>query len=101
MTIVDFLRARLDEDERAAVAARDSVPWTVKGKDTPVGEHLGRHLPDRVLREVAAKRAILDQYQEVMADQFPGRDRGAMVRVVDQMLSVYSDHEDYDPGWAP
>lgn len=75
-----FVRARLDEDEAAARAGarRTGMPWRAEPQPgTPGGlvldeiglvgstgglyaaEHIARHDPARVLREVAAKRALL------------------------------------------
>lgn len=82
--LVEFLRARLDEDEQAARAAGDG-PWTVRdhtadtvaiydSRREPVVydegrpssdqmEHIARHDPARVLAEVDAKRRIIDLYE--------------------------------------
>lgn len=86
--LVVWLRAQLDEDDRIAIeAADDSDPqgmgndWFVYRGDVRVeelpdpdttamvatggtpamAEHIVRHDPDRVRREVAAKRRILDE----------------------------------------
>ncbi|MEU2185214.1 DUF6221 family protein [Streptomyces thermolilacinus] len=90
--LVEFLRARLDEDGQAARAAMwdddQSAVWTARPPQasyeqyivadycddgvvvvTPenadadsVGEHIARHDPARVLAEVDAKRRILDEF---------------------------------------
>lgn len=81
MTIVEFLRARLAEDERKARAACEHTDsaWRVDGDgetllfwdpmpDTPgtsqtlghrIVPHVARHDPARVVAEVEAKRRIL------------------------------------------
>lgn len=85
MELVDFLRARLDEDETAARAAADELggltlggEWRYDGRcveavrerdmvavgsqdfmEPGVGEHIARHDPARVLAEVEAKREML------------------------------------------
>lgn len=89
--LVEFLRARLDEDEQAASAAVPG-PWIVRdGWDyeaeravfgSPRGvqhvattkrnearwrenrDHIARHDPARVLAEVEAKRRILDEHRD-------------------------------------
>ncbi|WP_371624063.1 DUF6221 family protein [Streptomyces sp. NBC_01116] len=90
--LVQFLRNRLDEDEQAARAATwdewDSAHWTARPPQgsyeryivadhlddgvvvvTPenadadgVGQHIARHDPARVLRDVEAKRMIVDAH---------------------------------------
>jgi hypothetical protein len=91
--LVEWLRAQLDEDERIARAAcwdEQSDAWTVRPPRekyerytvvdylddgvvvvTPenadadgVGQHVARHDPARVLREIDAKRKLLDLHQE-------------------------------------
>jgi hypothetical protein len=89
--LVQFLRDRLDEDEQAAQAAtwhEDAGTWTAglseyeprwyiedsmddgvisrvdpqASQDEGVARHIARHDPARVLREVEAKRRLLDTY---------------------------------------
>ncbi len=80
--LVAFLTARLDEDERELE------------KDPPVG--LGyANLPARMRREVAAKRAILAQW-EAMPPGSP-----MLVFVLYNLAAVYGDHPDYRPEWKP
>ena len=74
------------------------------------GEHVVRHDPARVLREVEAKRAILAEYEPVAKnDGYNGGGEpeyafgwaeglGVAVRA---LAAVYRDHPDYDPQWAP
>ncbi|MEV8623389.1 DUF6221 family protein [Streptomyces sp. NPDC051079] len=94
MDLVEFLTARLDEDEQAARAATDG-PWAAWQRSTLRGlgdllhavttpgqapgarasiataswldaEHIARHDPARVLAEVDAKRRILASYTEAV-----------------------------------
>jgi hypothetical protein len=65
--LIAWLKAQLDEDERLARTADDEVvDWV--GSDTDehgepaAGQHIRRHLPTRVLADVAAKRAVLDEH---------------------------------------
>ncbi|MFE9855563.1 DUF6221 family protein [Streptomyces sp. NPDC005780] len=79
--LVQFIRARLDEDERAAQRA-DPGSWTLRtlgrhdlaavktesglmqldgSRATANAVHIARHDPARVLREVEAKRLLLEQ----------------------------------------
>jgi len=64
VTLIEFLRARLDEDERIALAAvgglfRVQCDWS----DTPVVEHIDRWTSSRVMAEVKAKRRIIAQHE--------------------------------------
>ncbi|WP_159944853.1 MULTISPECIES: DUF6221 family protein [unclassified Nocardiopsis] len=109
MTIVEFLNARLDEDERASKAA----PEGARGRD-------------RALAEVAAKRGILRGYVEahragmralepMLAAGPPagrprlrGADRGgdpwsellAWRLAVKYLAAVYRTHPEYDHSWG-
>ena len=143
--LVAFLRARLDEDEAAARAAasvagpgwHSEVAWgedipqmVVRGDgdawlaatgtadDEELGPFIARHDPARVLREVAAKRAILGDYEEAAERPYDlpegihdGRDDDereidqCQIDVLESILrhlaAVYRDHPDYDPAWGP
>jgi hypothetical protein len=77
LSIVDFLNARLTEDERLAREASQGIgdgQWgtglerQVRSArlalvaETAVPHHIARHDPARVLREVTAKRAIAREH---------------------------------------
>lgn len=116
--LVRFLTACLDEDERIARAVEDrSAPWdgqwvadgdnavrTFNGHVLFYGhggplkpglvEHVARHDPARVLREIDAKRRILNTLHE------EGGDR--MFADIFRLLALpYADHPDYREEWAP
>ncbi|MFE3577916.1 DUF6221 family protein [Streptomyces vinaceus] len=105
-TPLPFLSARLDEDEQAAHAADGC------GNEL-VDALLGRYEPKRVLREVAAKRRMLDRHtprRRNIADQ-DGRlakitvcdwdnDNWPCADVLD-LVSAYADHPDYQAAWRP
>lgn len=136
--LIAFLNARLDEDEAAARAAMPGPWWTLNvarrrepeflldqaWRDT---EHIARHDPDRVLREVAAKRKRLALYldaketlaavlrkappeddpatahsyvrERISANRASGRFT-ALEMSVRLDAAVYSDHPDYRQEWA-
>lgn len=137
-----FLLARLDEDEAAARVAVPG-PWTVDGgtvyathvTDEVVrytqdsADHIARHDPARVLREIEAKRRMLKDLQlqkhavvedcwytcaaateerdgdESCDDQRRGGpcDCGRDARVMRQLRLLAfpcADHDDYQPDWA-
>lgn len=113
MTIVDFLNARLDEEQAAARAAAPG-PW--KREDTKVfdaagnpvaetgdptaAEHITRHDPARVLHEVALRRRLVrevDEYTRFSRDRLAGE----MARqILGALAGAYTDHPDFAPDWA-
>lgn len=147
--ILEFLHARLDDEERIANASTggnwywdtteatdsdtDQGPWlrsdslyeytesrTGETKTTPeyvlstwvngawggltVDEtdraHIVCHDPARVLRDVAAKRAVIAALMEIPAEH--GKDAGfrAIGKSIPAMAAVYADHPDYQKEWA-
>ena len=142
--LVAFLRARLDEDHRiAAVAAGMDAgsSWVADDYDVlgdgtaaeatsfPQAEHIARHDPARVLREVAAKRRILFAHEPVLLRKGSGADYyvtatvcrtcGGTDALYDdgtappdrpaaypcptlRLLALpYADHPDYQEEWRP
>jgi len=108
MTLTEFLRARLDEDERHARKLAESDRRPVLSLATTVNH------PERLLLEVEAKRAIVDDYAD--AEQaVRGYDhdaptdaywqewgnRHALRLAVERLGTVYADHDDYDERWRP
>lgn len=71
-------------------------------------EHIARHDPARVLREVAVNRAILGELDAAFraAKAHPDDLANAgrlltMVRVLKLLASAWQDHPDYRTEWAP
>lgn len=118
--LVAFLNARLDEDEQVAHWIADRDEWGgihVEGP-TEVASHINRHDPARVLAEVEAKRAILNEHPpndvpyawvkcsrcvETMSGRYqedwePQKYPCQTLRI---LASVYADHPDYDLSWKP
>jgi hypothetical protein len=120
MTIVEFLEARIAEDELTAQAAFEGSPeWRthydyrdVKDSEGhfviqadsahPTVEqaaHIARHSPARVLRECEVKRATIAEFLRRDAlDDLPGRT--VVEDVLRSFCSVYADHPDYDASWS-
>ena len=119
MTIVEFLEARLTEDELTAHAAIEgSADWRahydyrdVKDADGhfvvladsryPTAEqaaHIARHSPGRVLRECEAIRSLIAEYlrRDALGD-LPGR--AVLEDALRVLGSAYSSHPDHDPAW--
>jgi hypothetical protein len=137
--IIAFTKARLDEDEArvyregtppngviawltyleadgsmgyTTVAHGDTVDgrWIADGRElAPPANVLVVHDPARVLREVAAKRAILEGYRQSLEILHDNRQTWDLVRaavgaqrvIVKQLAAVWSDHPDYLKEWAP
>lgn len=116
--LIAFLNARLDEDEAAARQAW-GIEWNWRDLAQPFRErpsvahtvHIARHDPARALREVGAKRRLIELAwdadqgdrildEEIARDPKPGEvtTGGLILRA---MAAVYSDHADYRPEWKP
>ncbi|MEU0393794.1 DUF6221 family protein [Streptomyces sp. NPDC006208] len=128
MELVDFLRARLDDDEQAARRAGDSfrqigetgVIVATEGDRAEecasanwggIAEHIVRHDPARVLAEVDAKREILRLHDDsttalmvasgtVLAGGVKIR-RRAYEDVLKLLALPYAGHEAYREDWRP
>lgn len=121
LTLADFLRARLDDEEIRAMDAinqfveDDEAWWWFDNAtpETPREYHIAAWSPKRVLYEVDARRQIIDEIDEVRGyeDQIDGEwgvgdwatdDPGrASVRILRSLAFPYADHPDYDEAWRP
>jgi uncharacterized protein DUF6221 len=135
--IVAFISARLDEDEAYALeAAKEFGPdwieiWSgqidlsanlpdrqppadrswdahVQTNDSRVSRHMVRHDPARVLREVAAKRRVLERHggeDHMCVKGIVGYsvqawyDKDEACPDLLNLAAPYADHPDYDPEW--
>ena len=119
MTLVEFLEARLTEDELMASAAIDGdAEWHVlyayrdikdvdghyvvlaDGEYPTFGQaaHIARHNPARVLRQCEAARFVIAEFLRLEAIGDPSGSRVAEV-ALKQLASVHSDHVDFDQAW--
>lgn len=88
MDIVEFLRARLDEDEH-----RTRQAWAMSNRPDEAPRLR------RAEREVEAKRRIVEACRPDPAMPVDsGRFVAAMVLCT--LAAVYADHPDYDPDWT-
>ncbi|MEU0991947.1 DUF6221 family protein [Streptomyces sp. NPDC005953] len=134
--LVSFLRARLDEDEQAALAASwdddGSRRWQAHHReqydgrwvlnddmdegvtevqaqaadDGAVARHIARHDPALVLRDVEAKRKLLDEYTEARDHEganyeWIGGWANGLGQAVTLLALAHADHPDYRPEWRP
>lgn len=144
-TIIEFLYARLDEDEaKAAAAARQSGYFEIEGWAwydadfggyhlwdvddvnshyptqrgaigglATTGEYAERmrtraqasncDLPARALREIAAKRFLIDQWADRYSTNphIVGYEESDAIDVLHALATVYADHPDYRQEWTP
>jgi hypothetical protein len=112
--LVGFLLSRLAEDERLARAAQGTGstgappapdPHPAHPAHSAQSVHSARHDPARVLREVAAKRAMVRAWVEAMQEQLSGHTDTDFIMLCELALAhfaaVYSDHPEYRPAWLP
>lgn len=123
--LVQWLTAQLDEDERIARAATPG-PWeqtparpgtlasaeywhVVDCSETPAArenaEHIAAWDPARVLREIEAKRRIIDQHERYAAERRrmmggwdPQSDDSPILAA---LAAVYADRPNYRKEWRP
>jgi len=121
-TITEFLYARLDEDEATAQAARGAT-WVASQRDGVVdlddthghqiaggdgglawsdAEFMAHHDPARALREIAAKRFLIDQWADRYSTNphIVGYEEADAADVLHTLASVYADHPDYCREWG-
>ncbi|MGY1579122.1 DUF6221 family protein [Streptomyces sp. MN13] len=126
--LVQFLRDRLDEDERTAKALLDDARpgriarWEfcedgairdeggraalrVKFTWRPEAEHIVRHDPARVLAEAEAKRALLEALEradtQASYPDFEGGVYSGLHEALEYLALPYADHPAYKPEWRP
>jgi hypothetical protein len=120
VTLTEFLNARLDDDEAGV-----RMMMATEARDHMTNRFYGSNLAERMLREVAAKRAILALHEPVpfWGNNPPSRAQQTRDNVrawycecqcldgviegewpcgtVRALVSVYSDHEDFNEEWKP
>lgn len=116
----DFIAARLEEDRALAQAAIDDIygedDCFFDTSNAHICDHYLHHQPSRVLREVAAKRRVMERhclydgigskYTDYCEGCPSGDDSGyPEVELNDcpelrDLAAPYSDHPDFDPNWS-
>lgn len=135
VSITEFITARLGEDEQQALSASPG-PWHLNAEHDEViavdgievctahalsnnqlrntARHIARHDPARVLREVAAKRAILAENAPKVTTWVGEPDTLSCgrcgtwneypvsypCRTLRTLAAIYSDHPDYNHEWS-
>jgi len=130
MTITEFLTARLDEDEAIAREIdvdrwhmhpngdqprvdTDADAWSAITSDAPgvsrgaTAEHIARHDPLHVLSDVAAKRAIVAEFEQIHQDYRTSHtptlegQRLGLLKAVAFLALASADHPDWNEEWRP
>lgn len=101
--LLDFIKARIDEDEAAIAADEQDKSARFLDADIQTERFIGRFADeDRVRREVAAKRAILAAWQTEQDHGFPGSGFTEGLEFALQCIAAtWSDHADYRQEWRP
>lgn len=112
LDLIAFLRERFDEEEDAARAAMAEWTEDVTGEfinnefSEGVWRFLALHDPDQMLRQIAAKRKLLDRFRR--ATELRSHSGGRKVAdkhypvlgsSLEVLAAVYSDHPDYRAKW--
>jgi hypothetical protein len=105
MNIVEFLEARIAEEE---AAIRDGM-FVVGTSNPPEAGRDGKSsLGERMQEECAQKRAIIASWKQAADDEGiedPADAEGTVAISRRAMLTIlagsYREHPDYDPGWSP
>lgn len=109
LTLADFLLARIAEDEAVAGVLADRRA----DSPSPMSQFYGRsHFvkdptsTTRTLAECKAKRAIVEDFAESVADVRQTSDHWALgemhalKRATIALAAVYADHDEFDPRWT-
>jgi len=102
--LVAFLKAQLDEDEAAANEVHrpgDCGCIDRDGDFDPDPVWCGCGYPARVLREVAAKRAHLAEYESAVSGCLEWGITSVLESILYSDAAVYSDHPGYRAEWKP
>lgn len=105
-TLVRFVLARLAEVERTARTAHDlHLGRPPADPAAPLVVPIARHAPERVLRDVAADRAVVRAWvlavrSQLVAPVDPDAVEAAEAAIA-RMATGFAGHPDYRAGWLP
>jgi hypothetical protein len=100
MTIIEFLEARIAEDEAAAAAYARFIGHKLNGqkpKSSPANPELRMPNPARLLAECAAKRKRLQVIEDGWISY---NDDNILGELLALEAVPYADHADYRQDWA-
>jgi hypothetical protein len=88
--IIEFLGARLDEDEAASLDSLEHDPYS---------ESWANILATRILLECVVKRKVIAHFKRIDRDYAPAGDQDYMEKFLFIIAEPYMDHPDFDPDW--
>jgi hypothetical protein len=101
-------RILIEDDAHPDVAHKLRKRWNGSYNDMFAADHIARHDPARVLREVEAKRRLLGQcvttgpdLSFIGSDFHPGDDTELAAFTLALLALPYSDHPDWREEWRP
>ncbi|MEU5853958.1 DUF6221 family protein [Nocardiopsis dassonvillei] len=96
MNIVEFLNARFDEGVAVATRIIQTRPNGLLVRPVPGSGQLWSVTGEGLLRDIESKRLMIEDLDYGGGEMGDARDH-----VIRRLASVYADHPDYDPEWAP
>lgn len=91
-----------DWRESARIEGDDIIIYDEGGHTRQQAEHIARHDPARVLRDVEAKRQIWLKAAGYTSSAIADIDlKVAWEGVLEELASTWSDHPDYEKDWEP
>lgn len=112
MDLVTFVRERLAEREQKTIRTDPMIHWADReggyvnlgNGELFVGKanatHVAANDPAYVLRDIAAKRAIVDEYEACATNSAVNKlVVHALEWTVEKLAAIDSDHSDCDPKW--
>jgi hypothetical protein len=112
LTLVEFLLARIAEDQRRArdlVSVSFTPRWLTDGNGKVIEKPAPEiNLKERLLAECEAKRRIMEAARHAEVEgggaaivMFDGYPRDGIVRVLAALALPYADHPDFREEWRP
>ena len=92
------LAGRVNNSPEGASPSERDRGFVASTNSRSIADHIARHDPARVLREITAKRAVIRRYEDAA---FGAEDTvNVLYLVVSDLSGCWSDHPDYRQEWA-
>lgn len=110
LSLVEFLRARLDEDaerQKNSLTAWHTRECASLPEEGQYSFACDCGVPERLLAETEADRALIREYEDSEASLAPAPDMWDVGRVEGLRVALamraaqYAEHEDFDESWRP